>query len=285
VEEKIVRSNLVETRVRELIARGTLLIRVSGEVVGQVNGLVVVNLGDYEFGRPSRITASVGPGREGVLDIEREVELGGPIHSKGVLILAGYLTRVFGPIKPLSLGGRLVFEQSYDGVEGDSASSAELYALLSALSGLGLRQGVAVTGSVNQLGEVQAVGGVNEKIEGFFGVCKAAGLDGSHGVVIPRSNLRSLMLREEVVEAVRSRKFRIWAVSTVEEGIGILTGVSAGRRGRGGAFPKGSVFARVEERLRVFSQALQEPPRERGRTPGKRRRGKGRSWKGRRASV
>lgn len=262
LEAKIYRSNLLEERLQEMIERGTVLIDTAGQAVGQVNGLSVLSLGDYFFGKPSRITASVGPGREGVIDIEREVELGGPIHSKGVLILNGYLAQQFAPDKPLTLSARLVFEQSYEGVEGDSASSTELYALLSALSGLPIKQGIAVTGSVNQHGEVQAIGGVNEKIEGFFDVCKAKGLNGEQGVIIPQSNVANLMLREDVVEAVATKKFSVWAVSTINDGIEILTGVSAGARGADAKFPVDTVNFRVEQRLREFWERLKEAGKE-----------------------
>jgi lon-related putative ATP-dependent protease len=262
LDEKVYRSKLIQERIQEMIARGTLLIETEGEAVGQVNGLSVVSLGDYQFGKPSRITASVGPGREGIIDIEREVELAGPIHSKGVMILSGYLVHKYARDIPLSLAARLVFEQSYEGVEGDSASSTELYALLSALSGLPIKQGIAVTGSVNQQGEVQAIGGVNEKIEGFFEVCKLKGLTGEQGVMIPKSNVQNLMLREEVVEAVKDGKFHIWAVSTIDEGIEILTGVAAGERRPDGKFPEGTVNYRVERRLRELAECLQEFPEE-----------------------
>jgi lon-related putative ATP-dependent protease len=262
LEAKIYRSNLLEERLQEMIERGTVLIDIAGKTVGQVNGLSVLSLGDYFFGKPSRITASAGPGREGVIDIEREVELGGPIHSKGVLILNGYLAQQFAHDKPLTLSARLVFEQSYEGVEGDSASSTELYALLSALSGLPIKQGIAVTGSVNQQGEVQAIGGVNEKIEGFFAVCKAKGLTGEQGVIIPHSNMANLMLREEVVEAVAAKKFFIWAVNTINDGIEILTGVAAGERGADGKFLQGSVNHRVEQRLHEFGERMKEAGKE-----------------------
>jgi lon-related putative ATP-dependent protease len=258
LDEKVYRSNLIQERIQEMIARGTLLIDTEGQTVGQVNGLSVINLGDYTFGKPSRITASVGAGREGIIDIEREVELGGPIHSKGVLILSGYLAQKYAQDKPLTLTAKLVFEQSYEGVEGDSASSAELYALLSALSGVPIKQGIAVTGSVNQHGEVQAIGGVNEKIEGFFDVCKIKGLTGEQGVLIPKSNVQNLMLREDIVEAVRAKKFHIWAVSTIDEGIEILTGVPAGERGRDGKFPEGTINYLVDQRLREFAECLKE---------------------------
>jgi lon-related putative ATP-dependent protease len=258
LDEKVYRSNLIEERIREMIGRGTILISTEGAVAGQVNGLSVVGLGDYQFGRPSRITASVGPGRGGVVDIEREVELGGPIHSKGVLILSGFLAHRFAQERPLTLAARLVFEQSYEGVEGDSASSAELYAILSALSGMPVRQGIAVTGSVNQRGEVQAIGGVNQKIEGFFDVCRIQGLSGGQGVLIPRSNVQNLMLREDVVEAVRAGKFHVWAVSRVDEGIEVLTGAVAGERGKDGIFPEGSVNGLVDGRLREYARRLKE---------------------------
>jgi lon-related putative ATP-dependent protease len=264
LEEKFYRASLLRERIQELIAQGTLLIDTKGQALGRVNGLSVLHMGDYEFGRPSRITASVAPGREGIIDIEREVELGGPIHSKGVMILSGYLSHKYAQGMMLSLAARLVFEQSYEGIEGDSASSAELYALLSALSGLPLQQGVAVTGSVNQHGEVQAIGGVNEKIEGFFEVCKLQGLTGEQGVMIPASNAQHLMLREDVVEAVRKGEFHIWAVSTIDEGIEILTGVPAGERSRDGTFPEGTLNFCVEQRLKEMAECLQEPPGEAG---------------------
>ena len=263
LEAKIYRSNLIAERLNEMIERGTLLIETAGQTVGQVNGLAVLNLGDYEFGKPSRITASVGPGRGGIIDIEREVELGGPLHSKGVLILSGYLVKQFAQEQPLSLSARLVFEQNYEGVEGDSASSTELYALLSALSGLPIKQGIAVTGSVNQQGEVQAIGGVNEKVEGFFDVCQAQGLTGEQGVIIPQSNMANLMLRENVVEAVVAKKFSLWAIKTINDGIEILTGVPAGERGPNGQFPEGTVNGRIEQRLREFGERLKEAGKER----------------------
>ncbi len=260
LDEKVHRSNLIQERIQEMIARGTLLIDTAGQAVGQVNGLSVLSLGDYLFGKPSRITASVGPGREGVLDIEREVELGGPLHSKGILILGGYLAQEYAQNKPLTLAARLVFEQNYEGIEGDSASSAELFALLSALSGLPVKQGIAVTGSVNQPGELQAVGGVNQKIEGFFDVCQAKGLTGKQGVIIPRSNVQTLMLREDVVKAVKAKRFHVWPAGTIDEGIEILTGVPAGKRGPNGQFPEGSVGYRVDRRLRDFAEYLKEIP-------------------------
>lgn len=260
LKEKIYRSSLIQERLQELIARGTLLITTAGEAVGQVNGLSVIIMGDYAFGRPSRITASVGPGREGIIDMERQVELGGPIHSKGVLILGGYLMQKYAHDMPLTLAARLVFEQSYEGVEGDSASSAELYAVLSALAGVPVKQGIGVTGSVNQRGEIQAIGGANHKIEGFFDVCKAKGLTGEQGVMLPRANVRNLMLREDVVEAARAGKFHVWAVSTVDEGLEVLTGVPAGQRRSNGTYPKDSIHHHVERRLSEFAQCLKEFP-------------------------
>jgi lon-related putative ATP-dependent protease len=258
LEEKIFRSGLIQERIQEMIRRGFLLIATEGAAVGQVNGLSVISLGEVAFGRPSRITASVAPGREGVVDIEREVELGGPIHSKGVLILGGYLAQRFARERPLTLAARLVFEQSYEGVEGDSASSTELYALLSALSGLPIQQGIAVTGSVNQRGDVQAIGGANEKIEGYFDVCRARGLTGAQGVIIPRSNAATLMLREDVVEAVRAGRFHVWAVDTIDDGIELLTGTPAGAPGEDGRIAEESVNGRVDRTLQRFVERLRE---------------------------
>lgn len=256
VAEKEYRSNLLEERIRELIADGTLVIDSAGERVGQLNGLAILDLGDYAFGRPSRVTASVSLGRGQVQSIEREIELSGPIHSKGFLIVSGYLAGKYAQELPLALRATITFEQSYDEVEGDSASSTELYALLSALSGLPLKQGIAVTGSVNQHGEVQAVGGVTRKIEGFFATCKAQGLTGEQGVIIPRANVANLMLQEEVVEAVRARRFHVWAVATIDEGIALLTGCAAGERREDGSYPQGSVNGLVEERLRDYAERL-----------------------------
>jgi lon-related putative ATP-dependent protease len=258
IEERYYRSNLVQEHIREMTTRGVLKIDVTGEQIGQVNGLSVMGLGDVAFGQPSRITVSVGLGKEGLIDIEREAELGGPIHSKGVMILSGYLADKFAQDKPLSLSARLVFEQSYSGVEGDSASSTELYAILSALSGLPIKQSIAVTGSVNQKGEIQAIGGVNEKIEGFFEICRLKGLDGQQGVIIPESNVANLVLKEPVVEAVKDGKFHIWAVKTIDEGIEILTGVAAGKRQEDGAFEEGTVFDRIDERLRKMAETMAE---------------------------
>ena len=249
IDAQIRRLDRVRERIQEEIQRGTILIDTQGAAVGQVNGLSVLSMGQFAFGRPSRITARVRLGRGEVVDIEREVALGGPIHSKGVLILSAYLGARYAADRPLSLSASLVFEQSYSGVEGDSASSAELYALLSALADLPVKQGLAVTGSVNQRGQVQAIGGVNEKIEGFFDTCRAQGLTGEQGVLIPASNVKHLMLRHDVVAAVAAAQFQVYAVETIDQGIELLTGVPAGERDNAGAFPAGSVNQRVEARL------------------------------------
>ena len=256
IDEKVYRSNLVQQKVEEYIRRGIFLIDTEGEKVGQVNGLSVIGLGDFAFGRPSKVTASIGVGREGIMDIEREAALGGPIHTKGVLIVSGYLNNNYARDKPLSLSARLVFEQSYEGIEGDSASSTELYALLSALSGLPVKQYLAITGSVNQKGEVQAIGGVNEKLEGFYEVCKAKGLNGNQGVLIPASNVQNLMLKEEVVEAAKAGKFRIYPVRTIDEGIEVLTGIPAGTRREDGTYEEGTVNYLVDRRLREMAETM-----------------------------
>ena len=252
------RQSRIRERLREETQRGTLMISTEGEEVGQINGLSVMQLGDYAFGHPSRITARVRLGKGEVVDIEREIELGGPIHSKGVLILSGFLSGRYCPDQPLSLSASLVFEQTYGGVEGDSASSAELYALLSALSGIPLKQSFAVTGSVNQLGKIQAIGGVNEKIEGFFEVCRNHGLTGEQGVLIPGANVRHLMLRKDVVDAVDQGKFHIHAVDTIDEGIEILTGVPAGERDNKGDYPPESLNYSVEQKLAVMAEHAHE---------------------------
>ncbi len=256
IDARVRRADRLRERSREQIARGTVLIDTDGEQVGRINGLAVVSLGDFSFGRPNRITARVRMGRGQVVDIEREVDLGGPLHSKGVLILSGFLSARYALDRPLSLSASLVFEQSYGGVDGDSASSAELYALLSALSELPLRQSLAVTGSVNQQGEVQAIGGVNEKVEGFFDVCRERGLTGSQGVLIPASNVRHLMLRRDVVDACGAGRFGVFPVATVDEGMELLTGRRAGTRGRNGEFGARSVNRIVEDRLRSLADGL-----------------------------
>jgi lon-related putative ATP-dependent protease len=253
IDAQVQRADRMRGRMQEEIERGTILIDTQGEKVGQINGLSVLMLGNFAFGRPSRITARIRLGKGEVVDIEREVELGGPIHSKGVLILAGFLGARFGQERPLSLSASLVFEQSYSGVEGDSASSAELYALLSALAEAPIKQALAVTGSVNQHGQVQAIGGVNEKIEGFFDVCRARGLTGEQGVLIPASNVKHLMLRQDVVEAAAAGQFHIYPVETIDQGIELLTGLPAGERDESGHFPEGSINQRVEARLAALA--------------------------------
>jgi predicted ATP-dependent protease len=249
LEEKLYRSNMIQDKLREFIAKGIILIDTAEQAVGQVNGLAVLATGDFAFGNPSRITASIAVGREGVIDIERQAEMSGPSHTKGVLILSGYLNDTYAREKPLSLSARLVFEQNYGGVDGDSASSTELYSLLSALAGVPIKQYIAVTGSVNQKGDVQAIGGVNEKIEGFFEICKARGLTGKHGCMIPSSNVQHLMLKDEVITAIKDEKFHIWPVSTISEGIEVLTDMPAGQRNADGTFKKDTVNSLVQKRL------------------------------------
>lgn len=249
-EEQLYRVNRIEERMQELFEDGTIMVDTEGTVVGQINGLSVISLGDHTFGRPSRITARTWLGQAGMVNVEREVKLSGPIHDKGVLILTGYLGGMFARSRPLSLSASICFEQNYEGVEGDSASSTELYALLSALSGLPIKQGIAVTGSVNQHGQIQPIGGVNHKIEGFYAVCKAKGLSGEQGVLIPKTNERHLMLKEEVVEAIQAGLFHVWSIETIEQGIEILTGIPAGGPGKNAAFVKGTVFYQVDQALK-----------------------------------
>jgi predicted ATP-dependent protease len=256
IAEKIYRSNRVEERLQEMFDDGTILCDTEGREVGQINGLSVMTVADYMFGRPSRVTARVYLGRGGMVNIEREVKLSGPIHDKGVLILTGYLGGKFAHDKPLSFSASVCFEQNYDGIEGDSASSTELYALLSSISGAPIKQGIAVTGSVNQLGKIQPIGGVNAKIEGFYAVCKAKGLTGEQGVIIPKSNEKHLMLNDEVTSAVRDGKFNIWSVATIDQGIEILTGVAAGERGADGSYPKGSINFLADKRLREMLEQM-----------------------------
>ncbi|MFW5770384.1 MAG: Lon protease family protein, partial [Spirochaetota bacterium] len=258
LEEQEYRSNLVQHHVEEMIEQGTLLIHTEGTATGQVNGLSIMMMGDHRFGRPNRITATVYPGKDGLVDIEREVKLGGPLHSKGIMILGGYLGMKYSRDKQLSISARLVFEQSYTGIDGDSASQAELYCLLSALSGKPIEQGIAVTGSVNQHGQVQAIGGVNEKIEGYFSVCKKIGLSGKQGVIIPESNVQNLVLKDEVIDAVGDGSFNLWAVSSIDEGIEILTGEKAGALQEDGQYPDGSVNRLVSDTLEMFSQVTRK---------------------------
>lgn len=257
-EKRIYRVNLIEEKIQEMIDDGTILIDSDGMVVGQVNGLSVYNLGDYMFGKPSRITVKTSMGKAGIINIEREAEMSGPTHNKGVYILAGYLRGKYAQDKPITMSASICFEQSYGGVDGDSASSTEIYALLSSLSELPLRQDIAVTGSVNQKGEIQPIGGVNEKIEGFFDVCKAKGLTGRQGAMIPHLNIGDLMLRKDVVEVVKEGKFRIYSVETIDQGIEILTGVEAGEKLGDGRFKEGTVNGLVDEKLRELGKKIKE---------------------------
>ncbi|NLA25956.1 MAG: AAA family ATPase [Firmicutes bacterium] len=256
--EKIHRSNKYEQKILEAIERGQILLDLEGARTGQVNALSVIDLGDYQFGRPSRVTSTVYPGRRGIINIERESKLSGKIHDKGVLILSGYLGCRFGSKVPLNLSAGICFEQSYSGVEGDSASAAELFALLSSISGMPLKQNLAVTGSVNQNGEIQPVGGINSKIEGFYDACKIKGLTGEQGVIIPEANLKNLMLRDELGEAVGAGKFHIYAITTVDEGMELLTGKNAGSEMADGTFPAGTVNGAVIDGLLKFTEALRK---------------------------
>jgi lon-related putative ATP-dependent protease len=264
IEAKIYRSNLAEEHLQEMIDRGTLMIDVDGEVVGQVNGLAVFALGDYMFGKPSRITAATSMGRAGVINIEREAEMSGNTHNKGMLILSGYLRKKYAQDKPLSMSASIAFEQSYSGVDGDSASSTEIYALLSSLAEVPIRQNIAVTGSVNQKGEIQAIGGVNQKIEGFFDCCRHKGLSGDQGVMIPQSNVKDLMLRTDVVEAVQNGRYHIYAVENIDEGIEILTGVAAGHKGTDCLYPEGSINYLVDRKLKELAEGLKKFGKEEG---------------------
>lgn len=253
IEEKFYRSNLIQDKINEMITTKQIFIDITGTKVGQINGLSVLSLGDIMFGIPARITCTTSLGRGGVIAIEREAELSGPIHTKGVLILTGYLAGKFMQDKPLSLSARLVFEQSYSEVEGDSASSTELYSMLSTLSNLPIKQGIAVTGSVNQKGEVQPIGGINEKIEGYFEICKTMGFNGEQGVMAPASNIKNMMLKDEVVQAVKDGKFKIWAVDTIDDGIEILTGVKAGS-----IWEEGTVFWYVNNTLATYAERMKQ---------------------------
>ncbi len=256
LDAKIDRHNLLETKLREMIEQNLVFIDTEGGRVGQVNGLSVLEIGGYAFGKPVRITASAALGKTGIINIEREANLSGRLHDKGVQIIAGYLRRTFAQDKPLSLAASVCFEQSYSGVDGDSASSTEIYALLSALADLPIRQELAVTGSVNQLGDVQPIGGVNQKIEGFFDVCRRKGLSGVQGVLIPAENVEELMLRDDVIAAVAQGQFHIYPVSHIEQGIEILTGVRAGKRDSAGRFEPDTVFARADARLKQMADTL-----------------------------
>jgi len=252
--ERIERIKKYDTKYLEMIKENSLLINTSGSQVGELNGLTVMTIGDYTFGKPSKITVNTYTGKNGIVNIEREVELSGSSHSKGVLILTGYLGELFAQDIPLCLTASICFEQLYNGVDGDSASSTELYGLLSSLSDIPISQSIAVTGSVNQKGQIQPIGGVNEKIEGFFQICKMRGLDGTHGVMIPVQNIKNLQLSDEVVEAVKNKQFHIYAVSTIDEGIEVLTGVPAGKKDKNGNFPAGTVNYLVYEKLKKYAK-------------------------------
>lgn len=258
LEERIERVKKYDEKYLEMIKENTLLINTSGYEVGQINGLTVMTIGDYTFGKPAKITVNTYTGKSGIVNIEREVEISGPSHSKGVLILTGYLGEMFAQDIPLCLTASICFEQLYNGVDGDSASSTELYGLLSSLSGIPINQSIAVTGSVNQKGQIQPIGGVNEKIEGYFQVCKVRGLDGSHGVMIPVQNVDNLQLSDEIIEAVKEKKFHIYSISTIEEGIEVLTGVPAGRKDKDGHFPAGTVNYLVYEKLKKYAKVSQD---------------------------
>ncbi|MCL2684517.1 MAG: AAA family ATPase, partial [Synergistaceae bacterium] len=263
LSERKNRLNMIEERYLRAYETGVLRIDTTGSVVGQINGLTVINLVDHEFGHPVRISANVYMGEEGVVNIEREVKLTGPIHNKGLLTLSSYLGRMYATDMPISVTARIAFEQTYGGIEGDSASSTELYCLLSALSGAPLRQEIAVTGSVDQFGFIQPIGGVNEKIEGFFNYCSAKGLSGTQGVMIPEQNVRHLMLNDEVVEAVEAGNFTVWAISTIDEGIEIMTGIPAGKPDADENFPADSIHGRTKNCLREWlerSARLKHPP-------------------------
>lgn len=253
IEKRIYRSNLIAEKINEMIKKKHILIELSGKKIGQVNALSIIDMGDIMIGKPSKITCSTNLGKEGVITVEREAELSGPIHTKGVLILNGYLAEHFFQDKPVSLSARLVFEQSYAEIEGDSASSTELYALLSSLSKMPIQQGIAVTGSVNQKGEIQSIGGINEKIEGYFEVCKLMGLNDEQGIMIPSSNIQNLMLKDDVIEAVQQNKFKIWAIDTIDDGIEVLTGVKAGS-----IEEEGTIHNLINNTLNEFSETLKE---------------------------
>ena len=267
IDEKVYRSNMIEEKIQDLINKGIIFVDTEGEVVGQINGLSVYDLGDYSFGRPSRITCETYMGLEGVVNIERQAKLSGSIHDKGVLILSGYIGRKYAQKKPLSLSATLAFEQSYQMIEGDSASAAELIALISSLSGIPIKQCFAITGSVNQKGQIQPIGGVNEKVEGFFLVCKAKGLTGDHGVIIPHENVRNLMLNKEVVEAIEAGKFHIYPVKTVDQAIEVLTGVEAGKKRPDGKFKKETVNYLADKRLMELAEDYRKFARRNQRKP------------------
>ena len=270
IDKRVYRSNLIEERVKELTEKDIFWVETDGYKVGQVNGLSVLMAGDHEFGKPNRITAVVSVGREGMVSIDRESKMSGNIHTKGLLTLSSFFKDRFAHNKPISLSASLSFEQSYGMVEGDSASSTELYVLLSALSEVPIYQGIAVTGSVSQKGEIQPIGGVNQKIKGFFDICKHKGLTGKQGVMIPEKNVRNLMLKQEVIDAVKEGQFHIWPVSTIEQGIQILTGMEAGQRQPDGTYPEGTLFRKVDDRLRQITEIVKEFGKDSGENGKKR---------------
>ena len=256
--ERVERIKKYDEKYIEMIKENTLLINTEGSSVGEINGLTVMTIGDYSFGKPAKITVNTYTGKAGIVNIEREVELSGSTHTKGVYILSGYLGQLFAQDIPLCLTASICFEQLYNGVDGDSASSTELYGLLSSLSGIPIKQSIAVTGSVNQKGQIQPIGGVNEKIEGFYQICKMRGLDGSHGVMIPVQNVNNLQLNDEIVEAVKNKKFHIYAISTIDEGIEVLTGVPAGKKDKDGKFPAGTINHLVYEKLKKYAKVCEK---------------------------
>jgi predicted ATP-dependent protease len=258
IDAKIRRVDRIRSKIYEEIERGTIMVDTTGERVGQVNALSVIDMGDFAFAQPSRVTASVHVGEGGVVDIEREVELGGPIHSKGVFILSAYLSARYAHKKPLSMNASITFEQSYGMIDGDSASVAELCALLSAIGDIPIKQSVALTGSVNQHGQVQPIGGVNEKIEGFFDVCKKKGLTGDQAVLIPQTNVKHLMLRHDVVEAVQEGRFHVYPIETVDQAVEMLTGMKAGELNKQNNYPKGSVNYKVTAKLAEYADIRHE---------------------------
>ena len=258
IRERIERMQLAEDKMHEMIREGMVMIDTGGAVIGQVNGLTVFDTKEYAFGLPARITAKTSIGRQGIINIEREVEMSGPSHNKGVLIISGYLHGMYAQSKPLTMNASITFEQSYGGVDGDSASSTEIYAILSSLANIPLRQDIAVTGSVNQKGEIQPIGGVNQKVEGFFDVCRARGLTGTQGVIIPHQNVNDLMLREDIIDAVREGNYHIYVVKTVDEGLALLTGKKAGRRRPDGTFEKGSIHYLANQTLTRYAEHWRE---------------------------
>ncbi len=258
MREKVFRINRIEERLQELVLEGTIIIDTEDKKVGQINGLAVLDMGDYRFGKPSRITAKTYTGKAGVINIERETKMSGRIHEKAILIITHYIGSTYARKEPVSFSASITFEQLYEMVEGDSASCAELYVILSSLAGIPLKQNIAITGSMDQNGDVQPIGGVNEKIEGFFDLCKLRGFNGTHGVIIPRKNLHNLMIKKDVIDAVNEGKFAIYPIDRVEEGLEIFTDMPAGEMQEDGTFPEGTVNYLVSERLKEITKSLKE---------------------------